>query len=747
MKKVALIIGNGDYLHSGRLKNPTNDSRDMKSSLEKLGFEIIYGENLTKKDMNRKLKEFGQIAKGSETALFYYAGHGLQSQGENFLLPINAEIDSFEDIPEESMSFQRVESEFENMANQNNIFILDACRDNPFEEKMKKQASLQGRNIDFSRGLANPNMHIGNSIIAYSTSPNDIALDSPHEENGVYTKYLKTAILETGLSIESVFKRVAKAVKLETSQSQTPWVHSNSDEDIYLNGKPKEKVVKVDNSEQIIKLEKETVEIIEIARNKIKQESKLFQKNNDIKIENLNYNIKLAIEQKNFQELYKQKAKLEKIEEEAKIQESIELKKLEKLEFELRESQNREISQLKNTEQNLQSAKSKTIFSKTKIVERVKTRDNSLIWSGKGFKKFNIDLAEFNNFENLKKNVYEKLKILDLKTANVLDTKPHFERNFNFRKLILPIKNVVPRPKQIPNILPKGEFEKSSDFELRKAKFYTQQRESQLNYEREVKLSELKFQSDTKLAKDRYFQEKEIVKKKFDREYLEQRAKVLLRFDNWFFENKTSLFNSWLGSQKIEMNYNADKEVFDVSINKYITFQVAVPVNLAEKFKRDVNSFELEFDEKRNLLGIQTELNGKTFFGKGFYTKVLIKQERESKREQERRIREIEEHSRKIQCKKRRREEAKEELDQLRGFTEYSEPFMFTYLIILVIMSFYFSSFTNNPIIMGFIFIMAVSGLMMMLDYILFEPIMKYFHNSKQENLEQEIKKLDKELR
>ena len=235
MKKVALIIGNGNYLHSGRLKNPTNDSRDMKNSLEKLGFEISYGENLTKKDMNRKLKEFGQIAQGSETALFYYAGHGLQSQGENFLLPIDAEIDYFEDIPEESMSFQRVESEFGNLG-ASNIFILDACRDNPFEEKMKKQASLQGRNIDFSRGLANPNMHIGNSIIAYSTSPNDIALDSPHEENGVYTKYLKTAILETGLSIESVFKRVAKAVKLETSQSQTPWVHSNSDEDIYLNG-------------------------------------------------------------------------------------------------------------------------------------------------------------------------------------------------------------------------------------------------------------------------------------------------------------------------------------------------------------------------------------------------------------------------------------------------------------------------------------------------------------------------------
>jgi len=258
LKKVALIIGNGDYLHSGRLKNPTNDSRDMKNSLKKLGFEIIYGENLTKKEMNRKLKEFGQIAQGSETALFYYAGHGLQSQGENFLLPIDAEIDSFEDISEESMNFQRVESEFGNLG-ASNIFILDACRDNPFEDKMKKQASLQGRNIDFSRGLANPNMHIGNSIIAYSTSPNDIALDNPDGENGVYTKYLKTAILETGLSIESVFKRVAKAVKLETSQSQTPWVHSNSDEDIYLNGKEKvqerivyrDKIIEVENVPKI----------------------------------------------------------------------------------------------------------------------------------------------------------------------------------------------------------------------------------------------------------------------------------------------------------------------------------------------------------------------------------------------------------------------------------------------------------------------------------------------------------------
>jgi hypothetical protein len=246
MKKVALVIGNGDYQHTAKLKNPINDSRDIKSSLEKLGFEVVYGENLTKKEMNKKLSEFGKIASFAKTTIFYYAGHGLQERGENYLIPVDAEIRKSADISEESFSFLRVEKEFGDLGNISNIFILDACRDNPFEEQLKNYA--KGRNLPFEsgRGLANPNMFIGNSIIAYSTSPNNISLDNPNEENGVYAKYLKNAILETGISIETVFKNVARFVKSETKNAQQPWVHSNSDRDIFLNGEKKEKIVEVE---------------------------------------------------------------------------------------------------------------------------------------------------------------------------------------------------------------------------------------------------------------------------------------------------------------------------------------------------------------------------------------------------------------------------------------------------------------------------------------------------------------------
>jgi hypothetical protein len=236
LKKSALVIGNGDYQNTDRLKNPLNDSRDIKNSLEKLGFEVIYGENLTKKEITRKLNQFGESAINSETALFYFAGHGLQENGENYLIPVDAEIRKSADIPEESYSFSRIEKEFADLGNGSNIFILDASRDNPFENQMKSFAD--SRNIPFnsSRGLANPNMFIGNSVIAYSTSPNDIALDNPNENNGVYTKYLKDMILEAGTSFESILKKVARAVKQETGNKQQPWVHSNSDRDIFLNG-------------------------------------------------------------------------------------------------------------------------------------------------------------------------------------------------------------------------------------------------------------------------------------------------------------------------------------------------------------------------------------------------------------------------------------------------------------------------------------------------------------------------------
>jgi leucine-rich repeat protein SHOC2 len=236
LKKSALVIGNGDYQNTDRLKNPLNDSRDIKNSLEKLGFEVIYGENLTKKEITRKLNQFGESAINSETALFYFAGHGLQENGENYLIPVDAEIRKSADIPEESYSFSRIEKEFADLGNSSNIFILDACRDNPFENQMKSFANSRNIAFNSSRGLANPNMFIGNSVIAYSTSPNDIALDNPNENNGVYTKYLKDMILEAGTSFESILKKVARAVKQETGNRQQPWVHSNSDRDIFLNG-------------------------------------------------------------------------------------------------------------------------------------------------------------------------------------------------------------------------------------------------------------------------------------------------------------------------------------------------------------------------------------------------------------------------------------------------------------------------------------------------------------------------------
>jgi hypothetical protein len=296
--KTALVIGNGEYQNTAKLKNPTNDSRDMKSALETLGFKVFYGENLKKREMRELLNKFSENSRGSETSLFYYAGHGLQLEGENYLIPIDSKIDFSDDIPEESMNFSRVESEFGKVGS-SNIFILDACRDNPFQKS--------GRSIG-GRGLANPSMRIGNSIIAYSTSPNEIALDGSGA-NGIYTKYLKSVILETGISIEKVFKKVAKFVKDETGQKQTPWVHSNSHEDIYLNGKV-ESGLRAEDVQKIAELE----EKLRIREEKEREYDSLFSELEDRtgKLKNI----------ENLQKLEEEKEKLRELNERLKSKQS-----------------------------------------------------------------------------------------------------------------------------------------------------------------------------------------------------------------------------------------------------------------------------------------------------------------------------------------------------------------------------------------------------------------------------------------
>lgn len=227
MKKRALIIGNGDYEHVDKLKNPTNDAEDMRDALSNIGFEVEYTSNTSLKKFNKQVKTFSDKALNSDILFFYYAGHGLQYNGENFLVPVDANIEESKDISVESINLVTIEERFADTNSKANIFILDSCRDNPFEINIKRYA--QSRNIAprIDRGLANTSISISESLIAFATSPNEVALDNPEGRNGLFTKSLLNHIKKENLTIQEILDLTGKDIVEESKEKQRPWIHNS----------------------------------------------------------------------------------------------------------------------------------------------------------------------------------------------------------------------------------------------------------------------------------------------------------------------------------------------------------------------------------------------------------------------------------------------------------------------------------------------------------------------------------------
>ena len=220
-KRVALVIGNSKY-KSSPLKNPVNDSRAISETLNELGFEVITGENLTQKEMKKKIAAFGKKIKNGGVGLFYYAGHGMQVNGYNYLIPVKSKIDSEEDVEYEAVNAGRVLAQMDSAKNRLNIVILDACRDNPFARSFRSG----------TKGLAQMDAP-SETLIAYATSPGSVASDGTGQ-NAVYTKGLISTMKTPGLKIEDVFKRVRSKVRKETGGKQTPWESSSLEGDFYF---------------------------------------------------------------------------------------------------------------------------------------------------------------------------------------------------------------------------------------------------------------------------------------------------------------------------------------------------------------------------------------------------------------------------------------------------------------------------------------------------------------------------------
>ncbi|BDS10989.1 caspase family protein [Aureispira anguillae] len=225
--RTALIIGNS-YYQKAPLKNPVNDAIAMAEELQRSGFDAYVYTDLKQKTMKKAIREFGEILKErGGVGLFFYAGHGLQSDGRNFLVPVDAVIAKIQDIEFESVDLGRVLSEFEYAENDMNIIILDACRDNPYKEEFKKSKHAS------YNGLASIGSAPYNSFIAFSTAPGSVALDGKGV-NGLYTQELLKAMSQKGPGLEDVFKQVRKNVRKSSEGRQIPWESSSVEDDFYF---------------------------------------------------------------------------------------------------------------------------------------------------------------------------------------------------------------------------------------------------------------------------------------------------------------------------------------------------------------------------------------------------------------------------------------------------------------------------------------------------------------------------------
>jgi uncharacterized caspase-like protein len=222
-KRVALVVGNSNYAQVGTLANPANDANDIASALKAAGFEVILGIDVDKREFDKKVRNFADILEDADAAIFFYAGHGLQVAGRNFLLPVDARVQTERDLDFDAVNLDFVLKQMElGRADKTNIVFLDACRDNPFSRNLAR--SMGTRSASIGKGLAQVDTGVG-TFIAYSTQPGNVALDGTGR-NSPFTAALAKRVREPDRNLTSVMIEVRKDVLAATGGKQVPWDHS-----------------------------------------------------------------------------------------------------------------------------------------------------------------------------------------------------------------------------------------------------------------------------------------------------------------------------------------------------------------------------------------------------------------------------------------------------------------------------------------------------------------------------------------
>jgi tetratricopeptide (TPR) repeat protein len=234
-KRVALVIGNSDYANVGALNNPKNDAREIASALRRLGFnEVMELYDLDQGAMSRALRDFGDHAAGAEWAVVFFSGHGMEMNGTNYLVPIDAQLKRDAHVADEAISLDRVQAKVD-AASRFGLVILDACRNNPFLKRMVRAGGTT-RSVGQGLGVIEPE---GNVLVAYAAKHGTFAEDGT-EKHSPFTEALLRHIEEPGLEVSILFRRIRDDVRKKTERRQDPFVYGSlGSELLYFKTKPR----------------------------------------------------------------------------------------------------------------------------------------------------------------------------------------------------------------------------------------------------------------------------------------------------------------------------------------------------------------------------------------------------------------------------------------------------------------------------------------------------------------------------
>ena len=229
-RRVALVIGNSAYAHTPPLPNPRNDAEALAEVLGGLGFEVVEGLDLDRASTTRLLRAYADRLKGASVALFFYAGHGLQVDGINYLVPVDARLEEENDLPFEAVELSLVLRLMQRQVPTSLVFV-DACRNNPLAQNLSRSMG-KSRSVAVGKGLARVSSGVG-MLIAYATQPDAVAADGAGRHSP-FTGALLKHIAAPGLEVRQVLSRVRERVVRESGGRQVPWDNSSLTGDFYF---------------------------------------------------------------------------------------------------------------------------------------------------------------------------------------------------------------------------------------------------------------------------------------------------------------------------------------------------------------------------------------------------------------------------------------------------------------------------------------------------------------------------------